>query len=53
MRTFVAILAVFAASAATSGCMTAAVGAALSFPILVFALGHLERWADWAVRLSF
>lgn len=32
---------------------TATIAAALSFPILVLALGALERWADWAVGRSF
>ena len=32
---------------------TATIAAALSFPILVLALGALERWADWAVARSF
>lgn len=32
---------------------TATLAAALSFPVLVLALGVLERWADWAVGRSF
>jgi NADH-quinone oxidoreductase subunit N len=40
-----------AASAAVM--TTATIAAALSFPILVVALGTLERWADWAVGRSF
>jgi NADH-quinone oxidoreductase subunit N len=32
---------------------TATVAAALSFPILVVALGSIERWADWAIARSF
>ena len=32
---------------------TATAAAALSFPVLVLALGALERWADWAVGRSF
>jgi hypothetical protein len=33
--------------------VTATAAAALTFPVLVFALGFLERWADWAVSRSF
>jgi NADH-quinone oxidoreductase subunit N len=33
--------------------VTATVAAALSFPVLVLALGALERWAEWAVGRSF
>jgi NADH-quinone oxidoreductase subunit N len=33
--------------------LTATVSAALTFPVLVFVLGFLERWADWAVSRSF
>ncbi|GAM99414.1 NADH-ubiquinone oxidoreductase chain N [alpha proteobacterium U9-1i] len=32
---------------------TATTAAALTFPVLVFVLGFLERWADWAVSSSF
>lgn len=32
---------------------TAALGAVLTFPVLVLVLGALERWADAAVRMSF
>jgi NADH-quinone oxidoreductase subunit N len=33
--------------------LTAAAGAALSFPVLVVLLGAVERWAETAVRMSF
>ncbi len=33
--------------------LTAATAAILSFPVLVFALGFIERWAEAAVRMSF
>jgi NADH-quinone oxidoreductase subunit N len=33
--------------------VTAAVTAALTFPVLVFTLGQLEAWAQWAVGQSF
>ncbi|MGE0742276.1 MAG: NADH-quinone oxidoreductase subunit NuoN [Hyphomonadaceae bacterium] len=33
--------------------LTAAVAAALTFPVLVLALGAMERWAETAVRMSF
>lgn len=33
--------------------LTATAAAALTFPVLVFVLGFLERWADWAVSRSF
>ena len=32
---------------------TATIAAALSFPVLVLALGAVERWAEWAVGRSF
>jgi len=32
---------------------TATTAAVLTFPVLVFVLGFLERWADWAVSRSF
>lgn len=39
---------------ASGGVMiTATAAAALTFPVLVFALGALERWAEWAVGRSF
>jgi len=33
--------------------VTATAAAVLTFPVLVLALGALERWADWAVGRSF
>ena len=33
--------------------VTATAAAALTFPVLVFALGWIERWAEAAVRMSF
>ena len=33
--------------------LTASAAAALSFPVLVLALGAIQQWAEWAVGRSF